>query len=63
MKDEIIEELWRIKDELAREANYDVHVLCEHLRQQQAASRERVVDRSVCVTAGDSACQVVRGDG
>ena len=63
MKDEIIEELWQIKDELARKANYDVHVLCRKLREQQAASRERVVDRSVCVTAADSACQVVRGDG
>jgi hypothetical protein len=29
MNDEIIKELWRIKDELAREANYDVHVLCQ----------------------------------
>ena len=46
MKDEIIEELWQIKDELAREAKYDVHVLCQRLREQQADSRERVVDRS-----------------
>ena len=46
MSDEIIQELWRIKDELARESQYDVHVLCQKLREQQAASRERVVDRS-----------------
>jgi hypothetical protein len=46
MSDEIIQELWRIKDELAREAHYDVHVLCQRLREQQATSRERVVDRS-----------------
>ena len=39
MKDEIIEELWRIKDELAREANYDIHVLCQKLRERQAGSR------------------------
>jgi hypothetical protein len=46
MKDEIIAELWQIKDELAREANYDVHVLCQKLREQETASCEQVVDRS-----------------
>ena len=29
----ILEEIWRIKDELAREANYDLHQLCENTRQ------------------------------
>lgn len=29
----ILEEIWRIKDELAREAGYDVHQLCENTRQ------------------------------
>jgi hypothetical protein len=33
----ILEEVWRIKDELAREAGYDVHRLCEHTRQWAAA--------------------------
>ena len=28
----ILEEVWRIKDELAREAGYDVHRLCENTR-------------------------------
>jgi len=46
MKDEIIAELWQIKDELAREANYDVHALCRELREKQAASSARIVDRS-----------------
>ena len=46
MRDEIIQELWQIKDELAREANHDVHLLCQKLREQQAASREQIVDRS-----------------
>jgi hypothetical protein len=46
MTDEIMEELWQIKDELAREANYDVHVSCQKVRERQAASRKRVVDRS-----------------
>ena len=29
----ILEEVWRIKDELAREAGYDLHRLCENTRQ------------------------------
>ena len=32
----ILEEVWRIKDELAREANYDVHQLCENTRRWMA---------------------------
>jgi len=32
-----IEEVWRIKDELAREAGYDLHRLCENTRQWAAA--------------------------
>ena len=46
MNDEIMQALWQIKDELAREANYDVRVLCQKLREYQAASREHIVDRS-----------------
>jgi hypothetical protein len=33
----ILEEVWRIKDELAREAGNDVHRLCENTRQWAAA--------------------------
>ena len=32
----ILEEVWRIKDELAREANDDVRQLCENTRQWAA---------------------------
>ena len=32
----ILEEIWRIKDELAREANYDIHQLCENTRRWAA---------------------------
>ena len=28
----ILEEMWRIKDELAREADYDLHRMCENVR-------------------------------
>jgi hypothetical protein len=33
----ILEEVWSIKDELAREAGYDVHRLCENTRRWAAA--------------------------
>lgn len=33
----ILEEVWRVKDELAREAGGDVHRLCEKTRQWAAA--------------------------
>ncbi len=32
----ILEEVWRVKDELAREAGYDLHRLCENTRQWAA---------------------------
>jgi hypothetical protein len=32
----ILEEVWRIKDELDREAGYDVHRLCENIRKWAA---------------------------
>ena len=32
----ILEEVWRVKDELAREAGYDIHRLCENTRQWAA---------------------------
>ena len=32
----ILEEAWRIKDEMAREADYDLHRLCENTRQWAA---------------------------
>jgi hypothetical protein len=46
MKDEVLERLWEIKDELAREANYDVQLLCRELKKRQTASRSQIVDRA-----------------
>lgn len=34
--DPILEELWRVKDEIAREAGYDVRRLCENTRKWAA---------------------------
>ena len=43
MADEIIEEVWRIKDEIAREHGYDVDRLGAYFRERerQRAQRER----------------------
>jgi hypothetical protein len=46
MADEIIKELWHIKDEMARKAKYDIHVLCRELRKQEATSDASIIDRS-----------------
>ena len=35
-RNQILEEVWRIKDELAREAGGDLHRLCENTRQWAA---------------------------
>ena len=40
MADEIIEELWAIKDTLAREADYDIDKLVELLHTRQKQRRE-----------------------
>ena len=53
MRDEIIQELWQIKDELAREANYDVHVLCRELREKQTTSTAQIIDRSAGIIGSE----------
>ena len=44
MVDEIIRELWEIKDGIAREHGYDVDALVAHLRAKQRPEAQRVVD-------------------
>ncbi|CAK0776823.1 hypothetical protein CCP3SC1AL1_860010 [Gammaproteobacteria bacterium] len=44
-QDPIIEETRRIKDEYAKKFNYDLHAICEDLRQKQSLSGHRVVFR------------------
>jgi hypothetical protein len=44
MRDEIIEELWRIKDEIAKEYHYDPDALVAALRRQQQDSGRKVVN-------------------
>lgn len=42
MTDEIIQELWRIKDAIASEHGYDLDALAAHLRRIGSSSGQRV---------------------
>ena len=46
MRDEILEELWQIKDEIAKEAGYDIDVLLSRLQKMQQASSRTTINRS-----------------
>ena len=41
--DEIIDEVRRVRDEHAEKFNYDIAPICADMRQQQAASKRRIV--------------------
>ena len=44
MPDEIIKELWQIKDSIAREHGYDIEALVAHLQTKERPEGQRVVD-------------------
>ncbi len=44
MKNEILEELWNIKDQVARESNYDIDKLAKSLRIKEKGGKTTVVD-------------------
>ena len=46
MSDEIIEELWRIKDSIAREHGYDIETLVAYLQSKEKAEGQQIVDLS-----------------
>ena len=46
MSDEIIEELWRIKDSIAREHGYDIEALVAYLQSKEKAKGRQIVDLS-----------------
>jgi len=45
--DPIVEEIRKAGDEMAREAGYDLHTLCERLREAERQHPERIVKRPV----------------
>ena len=44
MPDEIIKELWQIKDSIAREHGYDIDALVAYLQAKKRREGQRVVD-------------------
>jgi hypothetical protein len=44
MTDEIIREVWRAKDELAKQFNYDIEALAAELQKRQEESGRKVVN-------------------
>ena len=60
MADEIIEEVWRIKDELAREHGYDLDRLGAYFRERERQRAQREEERAATGegTAGGGAAAV-----
>ena len=44
-QDPIVEEVRRIRDEHAKQFNYDLHAICEDFRRKQLSSSHTVVSR------------------
>ena len=53
MSDEIIEELWQIKDHIAREHGYDIEALVAHLQTKKRPKSQQVVDLRALRGAAD----------
>ncbi|MCU0783569.1 MAG: hypothetical protein MUF81_05875 [Verrucomicrobia bacterium] len=43
MKHEILEEVWRVRDQISAECGYDVHRLFKHLKALEAQHKDRLV--------------------
>ena len=46
MKNPILEELWKVKDEIARECEYDLNKLAERLRKKQQEEKRQAANFS-----------------
>jgi hypothetical protein len=53
MSDEIIRELWQIKDSITREYGYDIDAFVAHLQSRQRTADQRVVDLHAIKKAGE----------
>ncbi|GAB4207228.1 MAG: hypothetical protein Fur006_64970 [Coleofasciculaceae cyanobacterium] len=42
-KDEVLEEIYTIREEHAKAFNYDLKAICEDLRKKQAASNRQII--------------------
>ena len=44
-RDEILEEIYRIREEHAKAFNYDLKAICDDLRKRQAASDRKIISK------------------
>ncbi|MEB3216334.1 MAG: hypothetical protein VKN72_08885 [Nostocales cyanobacterium 94392] len=44
-KDEILEEIHKIREEHVKSFNYDIQAICDDLRQRQVASGRRIISQ------------------
>lgn len=44
-KDEVLEEIYKIREEHARAFNYDLEAICDDLRQKQAESGRQIISQ------------------
>jgi len=42
-KDEVLEEIKKIREEHAKSFNYDLHAICEDLRKKQTVSNRKII--------------------
>jgi hypothetical protein len=55
MKDEIIKEVWKAKDEIAQECGHDLHKLAAMLRERQQQRQHKTVNLTNRQRAGSRA--------
>lgn len=46
-RDEILEEIYKIREEHARGFNYDLKAICDDLRKRQVVSGRKVISKSL----------------
>lgn len=46
MKNEVLDELWKIKDQMAEDAQYDMAKLVAQIKEQERSAKAKVVDLS-----------------
>lgn len=44
-KDEVLEEIYRIREEYAKSFNYDLQAICDDLRKKEAASGRKLISK------------------
>jgi hypothetical protein len=44
-RDEVLEEIYKIREEHAKAFNYDLSAICDDLRQRQALSTRRIISQ------------------